>query len=112
MRGHLQDATLGFLGSERVNVLRLNIALDGAAIAVSLRARTVTAMRRRLPELDEEAAWRGALAAAASLFLLLVAIAILVPLRDDFDTGSIALVLLLPPLVASNGGRTLSIAAR
>ena len=66
-------------------------------------------IRRRLPELDEEAAWRGALAGAASLFLLLVAIAVLVPLRDDLDTGSIALVLLLPPLVASNGGRTLSL---
>ena len=79
---------------------------------MSLRARIVAAIRRRLPELDEEAAWRGALAGAASLFLLLVAIAVLVPLRDDLDTGSIALVLLLPPLVASNGGRALSIVAR
>ena len=33
----------------------------------------------------------------------------LVPLRDRLDTGSLALVLLLPPLVASNGGRTLSL---
>jgi two-component system sensor histidine kinase KdpD len=77
---------------------------------MSLRAGTVTAIRHRLPELDEEAAWRGALAGAASLFLLLVAVAILIPLRDDLDTGSIALVLLLPPLVASNGGRALSLA--
>ena len=77
---------------------------------MSPRARLVAAIRRHLPELDEEAAWRGALAGAASLFLLLVAIAVLVPLRDRLDTGSIALVLLLPPLVASNGGRTLSLA--
>jgi two-component system sensor histidine kinase KdpD len=77
---------------------------------MSLRARLVAVIRRRLPELDEEAAWRGALAGAASLFLLLCAIAALVPLRDNLDTGSIALVLLLPPLVASSGGRTLAIA--
>ncbi len=76
---------------------------------MSLRSGTVAAIRRRLPELDEEAAWRGALSGAASLFLLLVAVAILIPLRDDLDTGSIALVLLLPPLVASNGGRVLSL---
>jgi two-component system sensor histidine kinase KdpD len=76
---------------------------------VSPRARLVAVIRRRLPELDEEAAWRGALAAAASLFLLFVAIAVLVPLRDSLDTGSIALVLLLPPLVATNGGRVLSL---
>src|SRR6185295_1006585 len=81
-----------------------------AAIAMSPRARLVASIRRHLPELDEEAAWRGALAGAASLFLLLVAIAVLVPLRDRLDTGSIALVLLLPPLVATNGGRTLSLA--
>ena len=31
------------------------------------------------------------------------------PLRDHFDTGTLALVLLLPPLVASNGGRLLSL---
>ena len=79
---------------------------------MSLRARVVPALRRRLPELDEEAAWRGALAGAGSLFLLLAAIAVLVPLRDHFDTGTLALVLLLPPLVASNGGRTLSVIAR
>ena len=83
---------------------------DRVALAMSLRARVVAAIRSRLPELDEEAAWRGALAGAASLFLLLVAIAVMVPLRDDLDTGSIALVLLLPPLVAANGGRTLSLA--
>ena len=76
---------------------------------MSLRARSVAAIRRHLPELDEEAAWRGALAGAASLFLLIVAIAVLVPLREHLDTGSIALVLLLPPLVASNGGRALSL---
>jgi two-component system sensor histidine kinase KdpD len=75
---------------------------------MSLRARVVPVLRRRLPELDEEAAWRGALAGAGSLFLLLAAVAVLVPLRDRFDTGTLALVLLLPPLVASNGGRTLS----
>ena len=76
---------------------------------MTLRTRSVAAIRRSLPELDEEAAWRGALAGAASLFLLLVAIAVLVPLRDHLDTGSIALVLLLPPLVASSGGRALSL---
>ena len=75
---------------------------------MSLRTRTVAALRRRLPELDDEAAWRGALAGAASLFMLLVAIAVLVPLRDRLDTGSLALVLLLPPLIATNGGRSLS----
>ena len=46
---------------------------------MSLRTSTVAAVRRRLPELDDEAAWRGALAGAASLFMLLVAIAVLVP---------------------------------
>jgi two-component system sensor histidine kinase KdpD len=76
---------------------------------MSLRTSTVAAVRRRLPELDDEAAWRGALAGAASLFILLVAIAVLVPLRDRLDTGSLALVLLLPPLIATNGGRTLSL---
>lgn len=76
---------------------------------MSLRTRTVATVRRRLPELDDEAAWRGALAGAASLFMLLVAIAVLVPLRSRLDTGSLALVLLLPPLVATNGGRTLSL---
>jgi two-component system sensor histidine kinase KdpD len=76
---------------------------------MSLRTRTVAAVRRRLPELDDEAAWRGALAGAASLFALLVAIAVLVPLRDQLDTGSLALVLLLPPLIATNGGRALSL---
>lgn len=76
---------------------------------MSLRTSTVAAIRRRLPELDDEAAWRGALAGAASLFMLLVAIAVLVPLRDRLDTGSLALVLLLPPLIATNGGRTLSL---
>ncbi|HET6171227.1 MAG TPA: ATP-binding protein [Gaiellales bacterium] len=76
---------------------------------MSLRTRTVAAVHSRLPELDDEAAWRGALAGAASLFALLVAIAVLVPLRDRLDTGSLALVLLLPPLIATNGGRTLSL---
>jgi two-component system sensor histidine kinase KdpD len=76
---------------------------------MSLRERTVAAVHSRLPELDDEAAWRGALAGAASLFALLVAIAVLVPLRDRLDTGSLALVLLLPPLIATNGGRTLSL---
>src|SRR4029077_9291495 len=38
---------------------------------MSLRTSTVAATRRRLPELDDEAAWRGALAGAASLFALL-----------------------------------------
>ncbi len=76
---------------------------------MSLRSGTVAVLRRRIPELDEQAAWRGALSGAASIFLLLVAVAVLIPLRDDLDTGSIALVLLLPPLVASNGGRSLSI---
>src|ERR1700741_5451245 len=75
---------------------------------MSLRTSTVAAIRRRLPELDDEAAWRGALAGAASLFALLVAIAVLVPLRDQLDPGSVALVLLLPPLIATSGGRTLS----
>jgi two-component system, OmpR family, sensor histidine kinase KdpD len=76
---------------------------------MTIRTRTVAAVRSRLPELDDEAAWRGALAGAASLFTLLVAIAVLVPLRDQLDTGSLALVLLLPPLIATNGGRTLSL---
>jgi two-component system sensor histidine kinase KdpD len=76
---------------------------------VSGRARIAAAITRRLPELDEEAAWRGALAGAGSLCLLLVAVAVLVPLRDHFDTGTLALVLLLPPLVAANGGRILSL---
>ncbi|MDX6538483.1 MAG: two-component system, OmpR family, sensor histidine kinase KdpD [Gaiellales bacterium] len=76
---------------------------------MSPRDSIVAAIRRRLPELDEEAAWRGALAGAGSLFLLLVAVAVLVPLRDHFDTGTLALVLLLPPLVAANGGRLLSL---
>ena len=76
---------------------------------MSVRTGTVAAIRRRLPELDDEAAWRGALAGAASLFALLVAIAVLVPLRDRLDTGSLALVLLLPPLIATSGGRTLSL---
>jgi two-component system, OmpR family, sensor histidine kinase KdpD len=74
-----------------------------------MKARVVAVVRRRLPELDDEAAWRGALSAATSLFMLLAAIAVLVPLRDRLDTGSIALVLLLPPLVATNGGRILSL---
>src|SRR5258705_7563897 len=39
-----------------------------------------------------------------------MAFEVLVPRRDRLDSGSIALVLLLPPLVATNGGRTLSIA--
>jgi two-component system sensor histidine kinase KdpD len=34
---------------------------------------------------------------------------VLLPLRDRLDTGSLALVLLLPPLIATNGGRTLSL---
>jgi two-component system sensor histidine kinase KdpD len=76
---------------------------------VSLRTRTVDVVRGRLPEVDDEAAWRGALAAAASLFMLFVAVAVLLPLRDDLDTGLIALVLLLPPLIATNGGRTLAL---
>ena len=74
-----------------------------------LRARTVAAVRRHLPELDDEAAWRGALAGAARCSRCCVAIAVLVPLRDRLDTGSLALVLLLPPLIATNGGRTLSL---
>ena len=77
---------------------------------MSFRTSTVAAIRRRLPELDDEAAWRGALAGAASLFTLLVAIFVLVPFRDRLDTGSIALVLLLPPLIATNGGRILALA--
>ena len=76
---------------------------------VNVRARTVAVVRNHLPELDDEAAWRGALAGAGALFMLGVAIAVLVPLRDRLDTGSLALVLLLPPLVATNGGRTLSL---
>ena len=83
--------------------------LPSRAGGTGLRARTVAAIRRHRPELDDEAAWRGALAGAGSLFTLLVAIAVLVPLRDRLDTGSIALVLLLAPLVATNGGRTLSL---
>src|SRR4029078_5531052 len=75
---------------------------------MTLRTSTVAAIRRRLPELDDDAAWRGALAGAASLFALLVAIAVLRPLRDQLDRGSVALVLLLPPLIATSGVRTLS----
>jgi two-component system, OmpR family, sensor histidine kinase KdpD len=77
---------------------------------VSARARTVAMVRRHLPEIDDEAAWRGALAGAASLFMLFVAIAVLLPARDDLDTGTFALVLLLPPLIATNGGRILALA--
>ena len=52
-----------------------------------MRAHIVAAIRRHLPELDDEAAWRGALAGATSLFMLLAAIAVLVPFRDRLDTG-------------------------
>src|SRR3954453_22283989 len=70
------------------------------AADTSSRARLVAALRRRLPGVDEEPAGRAGLAGAPSLFLLAIGIAVLVPLRARLDTGSIALVLLLPPLVA------------
>src|SRR5262249_51775242 len=47
---------------------------------------------------------------AASLFLLILGVALLLPLRDDLNPATVALLLLLPPLVATNANRTLSLA--
>jgi two-component system sensor histidine kinase KdpD len=47
---------------------------------------------------------RTLLGAAGAIALLAIAVACLLPLRDRLDSGSVALILLVPPLVAASGG--------
>jgi two-component system sensor histidine kinase KdpD len=49
--------------------------------------------------------------AGGALALITFVVLCLLPLRDDLDTGTVALILLIPPVVAASGGAWLGIGA-
>jgi two-component system sensor histidine kinase KdpD len=49
--------------------------------------------------------------AGGALALIALVVLCLLPLRDDLDTGTVALLLLIPPVVAASGGARLGIGA-
>jgi two-component system sensor histidine kinase KdpD len=53
--------------------------------------------------------WRLLFAAAGAFALIAIAVACLLPFRDRLDSGTVALILLVPAIVAASGGLTLGI---
>ncbi|MDX6570608.1 MAG: two-component system, OmpR family, sensor histidine kinase KdpD [Gaiellales bacterium] len=58
-----------------------------------------------------EAVWRILFGAAGAFCLIALAVVCLLPFRDQLDTGTVALILLVPPVVAASGGLWLGVGA-
>jgi two-component system sensor histidine kinase KdpD len=58
-----------------------------------------------------EALLRVLFGAAGALALIALEVIFLLPFRDDLDTGTIALILLVPPVIAAGGGVRLGVGA-
>jgi two-component system sensor histidine kinase KdpD len=78
---------------------------------VSAGRRTAGGDERAASAGTGEAIWRVLFGAAGALALITVAVLCLLPLRDNLDTGTVALILLIPPVVAASGGAWLGVGA-
>jgi two-component system sensor histidine kinase KdpD len=66
---------------------------------------------RRAAGAHDDAVWRLLFGAAGAFALITLAVLCLLPFRDSLDTGTVALVLLIPPLAAASGGIALGTGA-
>jgi two-component system sensor histidine kinase KdpD len=58
-----------------------------------------------------EEIWRVLFGAAGAFALIAIAVVSLLPFRDQLDSGTVALIMLVPPVVAASGGMTLGVGA-
>jgi two-component system sensor histidine kinase KdpD len=58
-----------------------------------------------------EAVWRILFGAAGAFCLIALAVVCLLPFRDRLDPGTVALIMLVPPVVAASGGLWLGVGA-
>jgi two-component system sensor histidine kinase KdpD len=81
---------------------------------------SATAPRRFSPRAVEERAasastgealWRALFGAAGAFCLITLAVVCLLPFRDRLDPGTVALIMLVPPVAAASGGLWLGIGA-
>jgi two-component system sensor histidine kinase KdpD len=56
-----------------------------------------------------EALWRILFGAAGSFALITLSVVCLLPFRDRLDSGTVALIMLVPPVVAATGGLSLGV---
>jgi two-component system, OmpR family, sensor histidine kinase KdpD len=70
----------------------------------------VSAPRRSSASSGEEI-WRVLFGAAGAFALIAIAVVSLLPFRDRLDSGTVALIMLVPPVVAASGGMTLGVGA-
>jgi two-component system, OmpR family, sensor histidine kinase KdpD len=75
------------------------------------RLRTRAVEQRAATAGTGEAVWRALFGAAGAFCLITLAVVCLLPFRDQLDPGTVALIMLIPPVAASTGGVWLGVGA-
>jgi two-component system, OmpR family, sensor histidine kinase KdpD len=75
------------------------------------RARSPLVEQRAATAGTGEAIWRTLFGAAGAFCLITLAVVCLLPFRDRLDPGTVALVMLIPPVAAASGGLWLGVGA-
>jgi two-component system sensor histidine kinase KdpD len=75
------------------------------------RLRSDAAKAHAASAASEEAIWRVLFGAAGAFCLITIAVICLLPFRDELDPGTVALIMLVPPVAAATGGLWLGVGA-
>jgi two-component system sensor histidine kinase KdpD len=79
--------------------------------AVHRRLRTAAVEQRAATAGTGEAVWRALFGAAGAFCLITLSVVCLLPFRDQLDPGTVALIMLIPPVAAASGGLWLGVGA-
>ena len=79
--------------------------------AAHRRLRTAAVEQRAATAGTGEAVWRVLFGAAGAFCLITLSVVCLLPFRDQLDPGTVALIMLIPPVAAASGGLWLGVGA-